>query len=39
MTGTKESELVTAVLLYAMRCLAEGDQLEFFEVKEVARTL
>ena len=23
---TKESELVTAVLLYAMRCLAEGDQ-------------
>ena len=26
MSGTKESELVTAVLLYAMRCLAEGDQ-------------
>lgn len=24
--GTKESELVTAVLLYAIRCLAEGDQ-------------
>jgi len=27
MAGTKESELVTAVLLYAIRCLAEGDQL------------
>lgn len=26
MTGTKEADLVTAVLLYAMRCLAEGDQ-------------
>jgi hypothetical protein len=25
-TGTKESELVMAVLLYAIRCLAEGDQ-------------
>ncbi|MDZ7752951.1 MAG: DUF2857 domain-containing protein [Gammaproteobacteria bacterium] len=25
-TGTKESELVRAVLLYAIRCLAEGDQ-------------
>jgi hypothetical protein len=24
--GTKEADLVTAVLLYAMRCLAEGDQ-------------
>jgi hypothetical protein len=24
--GTKESDLVMAVLLYAMRCLAEGDQ-------------
>jgi hypothetical protein len=24
--GTKESELVMAVLLYAIRCLAEGDQ-------------
>ena len=24
--GTKEAELVTAVLLYAIRCLAEGDQ-------------
>lgn len=24
--GTKESDLVTAVLLYAMRCLAENDQ-------------
>lgn len=26
MIGTKEADLVTAVLLYAMRCLAEGDQ-------------
>ena len=25
MSGTKESELVAAVLLYAMRCVAEGD--------------
>ncbi len=25
MMGTKEADLVTAVLLYAMRCLAEGD--------------
>lgn len=26
MSGTKEAELITAVLLYAIRCLAEGDQ-------------
>jgi hypothetical protein len=26
MESTKESDLVTAVLMYAMRCLAEGDQ-------------
>ncbi len=26
MRGTKEAELVTAVLMYALRCLAEGDQ-------------
>ena len=26
MIGTKEADLVTAVMLYAMRCLAEGDQ-------------
>jgi hypothetical protein len=26
MIGTKEADLVTAVLLYAMRCVAEGDQ-------------
>lgn len=26
MNGTKEADLVTSVLLYAMRCLAEGDQ-------------
>lgn len=25
MQGTKESDLVTAILLYALRCLAEGD--------------
>jgi len=27
MAGNKEADLITAVLLYAMRCLAEGDQL------------
>jgi len=26
MSGSKEAELITAVLLYAMRCLVEGDQ-------------
>ena len=26
MSGTKEADLVTAVLLYAVRCIAEGDQ-------------
>lgn len=26
MSGTKEADLTTAVLLYAVRCLAEGDQ-------------
>ncbi len=26
MQGTKEADLVAAVLLYAIRCLAEGDQ-------------
>jgi len=26
MDGTKESDLITAVLMYAIRCLAEGDQ-------------
>ena len=26
MSGTKEADLVTAVLLYAIRCIAEGDQ-------------
>ena len=26
MDGTKEADLITAVLMYAMRCLAEGDQ-------------
>ncbi len=27
MSANKEAELITAVLLYALRCLAEGDQL------------
>ena len=39
MEGTKESDLVTAVLMYAMRCLAEGDQAALrnmnFGVKEI----
>ena len=39
-TGTKESELVMAVLLYAIRCLAEGDyhalRAMHFGPKEVA---
>ena len=39
MEGTKEADLVTAVLMYAMRCLAEGDQAALrhmnFGVKEV----
>ena len=39
MEGTKESDLVTAVLMYAMRCLAEGDQTALrnmnFGVKEI----
>ncbi len=39
MEGTKEADLVTAVLLYAMRCLAEGDQAALrhmnFGVKEI----
>ena len=26
MEGTKEADLITAVLMYAIRCLAEGDQ-------------
>ena len=26
MDGTKESDLITAILMYAIRCLAEGDQ-------------
>ncbi|MFT6665079.1 MAG: hypothetical protein ACJA05_001935, partial [Porticoccus sp.] len=26
MSSNKEADLTTAVLLYAMRCLAEGDQ-------------
>ncbi len=39
MEGTKEAELVTAILMYAMRCLAEGDQAALrnmnFGVKEI----
>ena len=39
MEGTKEADLVTAVLMYAMRCLAEGDQTALrnmnFGVKEI----
>ncbi len=39
MDGTKEADLVTSVLLYAMRCLAEGDQSSLrhmnFGVKEI----
>ena len=39
MEGTKEADLITAVLMYAMRCLAEGDQAALrnmnFGVKEI----
>jgi hypothetical protein len=39
MEGTKEADLVTAVLMYAMRCLAEGDQVALrdmnFGIKEI----
>ena len=39
MEGTKEADLVTAVLMYAMRCLAEGDQAALrnmnFGIKEI----
>jgi hypothetical protein len=39
MEGTKESDLITAVLMYAMRCLAESDQAALrnmnFGVKEI----
>ena len=39
MDGTKEADLITAVLMYAMRCLAEGDQTALrnmnFGVKEI----
>ena len=39
MEGTKEADLVTAILMYAMRCLAEGDQAALrnmnFGVKEI----
>jgi len=39
MDGTKEADLIIAVLMYAMRCLAEGDQAALrnmnFGVKEI----
>ncbi len=39
MDGTKEADLIIAVLMYAMRCLAEGDQTALrnmnFGVKEI----
>jgi len=39
MEGTKEADLITAVLMYAMRCLAEGDQTALrnmnFGIKEI----
>lgn len=39
MGGTKEADLIIAVLMYAMRCLAEGDQTALrnlnFGVKEI----
>ena len=39
MEGTKEADLITAVLMYAMRCLAEGDQAALrhmnFGIKEI----
>jgi hypothetical protein len=39
MQGTKEADLIIAVLMYAMRCLAEGDQTSLrnmnFGVKEI----
>jgi hypothetical protein len=39
MDSTKEADLITAVLMYAMRCLAEGDQTALrnmnFGVKEI----
>ena len=33
MASTKESDLVTAVLLYAIRCLAEGDHVALHNMK------
>lgn len=33
MSGAKESDLITAVLLYAVRCLAEGDQQSLREME------
>ena len=39
MEGTKEADLITAVLMYAIRCLAEGDQAALrdmqFGIKEI----
>ena len=33
MTQSKEAELTTAVVLYAVRCLAEGDQMALRTMK------
>lgn len=39
MKGTKEAELVTAVLMYAIRCLAEGDLVALRNMKFGAREI
>ena len=39
MKGTKEAELVTAVLMYAVRCLAEGDLASLRHMKFGAREI
>lgn len=39
MKGTKEAELVTAVLMYAVRCLAEGDLAALRHMKFGAREI
>ncbi len=36
MMSNKESELTTAIMLYAMRCLAEGDALAFYNSGRIA---
>ena len=39
MKGTKEAELITAVLMYAIRCLAEGDLVALRAMKFGAREI